>query len=224
MSEYKPLSLLEKKISYSYKDIEFLNNALTHKSFSAKNNERLEFLGDSILNFVIADYLFSHFEDLREGALSRLRANLVKGETLALVAKDIGLKDYIRLGPGELKSGGFNRSSILADTVEAIIASVYLDSDFDQARIFVLSLYSKYLEDPDLLNVGKDPKTSLQEYLQGKKNGLPVYEIVEVSGESHNQLFTISCFVDGEKTMICTGKSRRKAEQKAAALMLESLK
>ena len=223
ISPYKDLGILERLMAYSFVNPDLLQRALSHKSYQSDNNERFEFLGDSILNFVIAEFLFSNYAELKEGDLSRIRANLVKGETLALIAKKLALKDYIRLGAGELKSGGFNRPSILADAVEAIIAAVYLDSGFEKAQYFVLALYADWLNDPDLLKLEKDPKTGLQEFLQSRKGGLPSYQIVDVSGDAHDQMFKVSCIVEGRETVFCKAKSRRKAEQKAAAIMLASL-
>ena len=174
-------------------------------------------MGDSILNFVIADDLFARFPQAKEGELSRLRARMVKGVTLSEVARELGLGDYLRLGSGELKSGGYRRDSILADAVEAIIGAIYLDSDMETARGFILSWFKTRLEKLDLNETLKDSKTRLQEFLQSRRFALPTYELIKVQGEAHDQTFYIDCTVAGlAKPAKGVGSSRRQAEQEAA--------
>ncbi|MCF7504817.1 MULTISPECIES: ribonuclease III [Vibrio] len=219
-----PIDKLERKIGYQFNDADLLHLALTHRSAAGKHNERLEFLGDSILSFVIADDLFHRFPKVNEGDMSRMRATLVRGHTLAELGREFELGDYLKLGPGELKSGGFRRDSILADAVEAIIGAVYLDSDTEVVRGIILSWYKSRL---DAIQPGvsqKDPKTRLQEFLQGRRNPLPVYTVTNIKGEAHNQEFTVECEVAGvDKPVIGKGTSRRKAEQAAAETALEQL-
>ena len=216
------ISRLTKRISYSFNKPELLLQALTHRSAKGAHNERLEFLGDSILGFVIAETLYEQFPKNNEGDLTRMRSSLVKGVTLAEIAKDFQLGDHLILGPGELKSGGHRRESILEDAVEAIIGAVYLDSDIDTCRKLILTWFSKRLA---LIKPGheqKDPKTRLQEFLQGRKIELPLYEVIHTTGQSHNQEFTVRCttsVLDSE--VISKGTSRRKAEQTAAQQVLE---
>lgn len=218
------LHRLEKKLGYEYKNINSLQHALTHRSVGAKNNERLEFLGDSLVNFTIADILFHQFQNNSEGDLSRIRAHLVKGETLAEIGKEYHLSDYLTLGPGELKSGGYRRESIIADAVEAIIASIYEDGGLDPARKFVMRIYASRLKNIDPEEVGKDSKTLLQELLQSRQQPLPEYSVISVNGPSHNQVFTISCYVKKLNTKFeSTAHNRRKAEQKAAEKALKEL-
>ncbi|MFA5676861.1 MAG: ribonuclease III [Pseudomonas sp.] len=211
------LDRLERKIGYSFKNQDLLILALTHRSLGGRNNERLEFLGDSILNFVAAEALFERFPQAREGQLSRLRARLVKGVTLAELAKGFDLGEYLRLGSGELKSGGFRRESILADTTEAIIGAIYLDSGMEAARERILFWLTSHIDSLTLVDNNKDPKTRLQEYLQGQHSELPQYEVVDISGEAHCRTFRVECTV-----ALMTGKtfgvgnSRRLAEQEAA--------
>ncbi|VAW47009.1 Ribonuclease III [hydrothermal vent metagenome] len=218
------LGQLSKKLGYQYQDIRLLQHALTHRSMGARNNERLEFLGDSLVNFMIADVLFHQFTNLPEGDMSRVRAHLVKGDTLALIGREYELSNYLVLGPGELKSGGFRRDSIIADAVEAIIASIYEDGGLDACRALVMRLYNKRLEVLDPKNIGKDPKTRLQEWLQSRNQPLPEYSIIIVSGAAHAQEFTVSCFVEKLNTKFeATANNRRKAEQKAAEAALKVL-
>ncbi len=215
---------LEKKIGYSFKQADLLHLALTHRSANSKHNERLEFLGDSILSFVIADELYHRFPKINEGDMSRMRATLVRGHTLAELAREFELGDYLKLGPGELKSGGFRRDSILADAVEAIIGGCYLDSDIEQARRVVLAWYQTRLDSIQPGVSQKDPKTRLQEFLQGRKKPLPIYNVDKIKGEAHNQEFTVSCEINGLKApIIGKGTSRRKAEQAAAEIALGML-
>lgn len=219
-----PIYKLEAKLGYQFNDAELLTLALTHRSASGKHNERLEFLGDSILSFVIADELYRRFPKINEGDMSRMRATLVRGNTLAELGREFDLGDYLKLGPGELKSGGFRRDSILADAVEAIIGGIYLDSDIEKVREIILSWYLVRLEAIKPGVSQKDPKTRLQEFLQGKRSPLPVYEVTLIKGEAHNQEFTVSCDVAGIATpVIGKGTSRRKAEQAAAETALELL-
>lgn len=215
---------LEKRLGYLFNQPELIQQALTHRSVGKTNNERLEFLGDAVLDFVIADVLFQRFPRASEGDLSRLRAHLVKGETLAELAQELSLGDYLLLGSGELKSGGFRRSSILAGALEAVIGAVYYDADFAAVRDFILTLYQSRLEATTVENTGKDPKTRLQEYLQSRKLELPQYTVTSVEGKDHNQLFRVSCrIVSQEKAVEGAGRSRRRAEQEAAAQMLEGI-
>ena len=218
------VSGLIKSLEYSFKDQQLLTEALTHRSASSNNNERLEFLGDSVLNFVIAAELFKQYPDSPEGDLSRLRASLVKKDGLVMIARDLNLGEYLTLGSGEMKSGGHRRDSIQADAVEAIFGAVYLDSGFESCQQLILRLYQKQLKNaPDPATL-KDPKTQLQELLQGRKLPLPVYEVLDISGKSHQQTFQVNCLIE-ELSIVTEGKasSRRKAEQKAALKAIEEL-
>jgi len=210
---------------YQFRQQDLLEQALTHRSFSrSNNNERLEFLGDSILNLIISNHIYLRFTDADEGDLSRIRASLVKEESLAQIAMDIGLGDHIRLGGGELKSGGFRRASILSDALEALIAAIYLDSDYAQTEATVLRLYHGQLQTVDENANLRDPKTQLQEYLQARKMHLPRYQVEQTSGKSHNQVFTVSCNItDLELQSKGKGSSRKKAEQQAAQKLLDKL-
>ncbi|MFA0037898.1 ribonuclease III [Vibrio sp. 10N.261.52.A1] len=219
-----PIDKLERKVGYQFNDADLIHLALTHRSAAGKHNERLEFLGDSILSFVIADDLYHRFPKVNEGDMSRMRATLVRGHTLAELGREFELGDYLKLGPGELKSGGFRRDSILADAVEAIIGAIYLDSDTETVRGIILSWYQSRLEAIQPGVSQKDPKTRLQEFLQGRRNPLPVYTVTNIKGEAHNQEFTVECEVAGvDKPVIGKGTSRRKAEQAAAETALEQL-
>ncbi len=210
---------------HQFTDGHLLEAALTHRSASGPHNERLEFLGDAVLGVVIAEALFLARPDAPEGDLSRLRASLVRKQTLAEIALELGIGPYIQLGPGELKTGGHRRESILADATEALIGAVYLDAGFSAARDMVLRLYATRLQalpSPDEL---KDPKTRLQEWLQGQGRALPEYVVLEVTGEAHRQEFTVACRLpDTGHESIAAGRSRRKAEQAAATSMLEDLR
>lgn len=215
---------LTRDLQYQFNDQGLLTLALKHRSVGGESNERLEFLGDSILNFVIAEQLFLKFPRESEGVLSRLRASLVKGETLAELARDLNLGDCLSLGQGEMKSGGFRRASILADGFEAIIGAVYLDSDFERVKKLLLHLFTERLKIISPNVTIKDPKTRLQEFLQSRKKPLPVYELVSLVGEEHEQQFVVSCQIDYEdELMTGQGSSRRKAEQEAAQKMLGKL-
>jgi ribonuclease-3 len=220
----KDYQALCRTLGYQFNDQTLLELALTHRSFSSSNNERLEFLGDSILNFVIAEALFEQFPRAREGQLSRLRSRLVKGETLAKVAKDWNLGDYLHLGSGELKSGGFRRESILADAVEGVIGGIYLDAGMEAAKGRILDWFQPRLAKLTLDAPLKDPKTQLQEFLQSRKQPLPVYDVVTVTGEAHAQQFEVSCQISLlDEAVTGEGTSRRNAEQNAARSALKSL-
>jgi len=210
---------------YQFKQANLLEQALTHRSYSRQlNNERLEFLGDSILNLIISNHIYERFSAADEGDLSRIRASLVKEETLAQVARQIDLGDYIHLGGGELKSGGFRRASILSDALEALIGAIYLDSDYAQTETAVLNLYQEQLQNVDANANLRDPKTRLQEHLQANKNSLPSYQVEKITGKSHDQVFTVSCkLTDLDMQSNGKGSSRKKAEQQAAQTILDKL-
>jgi ribonuclease-3 len=216
---------LLRRLGYDFQDEKLFELALTHRSRGAINNERLEFLGDSLLNTIVAEALFERFPRAREGELSRLRSQLVKGDTLAIIGREMQIGECLSLGEGELKSGGFRRSSILADAVEALVAAIYLDSgDFDTCRSHVLRWYGPRLETASLGKTAKDPKTALQEFLQARGEPLPEYELSEVSGEAHAQTFTVTCRASLlSEPVVTTGSNRRQAEKKAAALALDRL-
>ena len=219
-----PEQFLSKRLGYHFKDKELLQLALTHRSVSGKNNERLEFLGDSLLNFIIAEALCGLYPNLNEGELSRLRANLVNGTTLAKLAREFNIGDCLILGIGELKSGGFQRESILADSLEAIIAAIYLDDGMDICRERLLAWYDSRLKDPHAMDKLKDAKTLLQEYLQSHQLPLPQYTILEVKGEAHAQVFHVQCEVPGRDIITkSVATTRLKAEQKAAQDYLNHL-
>lgn len=213
----RSLGTLCSKLGYSFQQPQLLQRALTHRSYAPEHYERLEFLGDSILGCIIARYLFSTFPHLSEGELSRLRSNLVKEETLATLAQQLQLGCYLKLGEGERKSGGFRRPSILADAMEALFGAVFLDGGFPAAEDVVLGLFVPYLEQVDLTTLGKDAKTLLQEYLQGRKIPLPNYRIIDTQGEAHVQTFEVECSIPALGiTTRGKGSSRRNAEQQAA--------
>lgn len=215
---------LQRKLSYIFVQPSLLLQALTHRSVNGKHNERLEFLGDSILSFVIADALYHRFPQVDEGDMSRMRATLVRGNTLAELAREFELGECLRLGPGELKSGGFRRDSILADTVEAIIGGIFLDSNIDKVQEVILIWYHARLEAICPGDKQKDPKTRLQEFLQGRHLSLPTYLVTQVKGEAHEQEFTIQCQISSlTDSVIGIGTSRRKAEQSAAEEALKIL-
>lgn len=205
------------KIGYRFNDPGLLRRALTHRSHSTANNERLEFLGDSVVNCAVALELFHKFPQLSEGELSRLRASLVSQPSLFAIAQTFGFGEQLLLGEGELKSGGFRRPSILADAVEAVIGAVFLDGGFDQARSVVRTLAASALDTIDPRTTGKDPKTLLQEYLQGRSIALPQYAIIATRGEAHEQLFQVECVIpDLNIRSLGEGANRRSAEQNAA--------
>lgn len=209
---------------YSFHNPSLLDAALTHRSAGRYNNERLEFLGDAILGFVIAEALFERFPESEEGVLTRLRASLVKRETLAAIARDLDIGAALKLGPGERKTGGWRRDSILANTLEAVIGAVYLDSDMERCRSFVLSLFDEKLRDLKPDEIGKDPKTTLQEVLQEKHLALPTYEVIDEQGEPHRRIFTVRCNIEGlEADVTGQGRSKRNAEQSAAEKALKLL-
>jgi len=213
------LAGLVRLLGHDFKTDGLLSQALTHRSHSALNNERLEFLGDSVLNCVVATLLYERFPKLPEGDLSRLRAYLVKEASLSGVASALGLGEHIRLGEGELKSGGWRRPSILADAMEAIIGAVFIDAGFDAAQSMVTRLYSPLMDGLDPKSIGKDPKTLLQEYLQGRKIALPEYLLIATEGEAHCQTFRVECRIPALKIQAQgEGGSRRIAEQQAAEL------
>jgi ribonuclease III len=216
---------LASKLGYIFKDSNRLKMALTHRSSHEKNNERMEFLGDSIVNFIIAEALFEQFPEAQEGELSRWRATLINRDTLAEIGRIFAVGQYLHLGPGELKSGGSERKSILSCAMEAIIGAIYLDSDFITAKQCVLAWYEPLLKSLSHSSSHKDPKTVLQEYLQGLRKPLPVYMVEAIEGEAHQQIFIVSCQVTGlaEKS-IGRGTSRRRAEQDAAENMLGIIK
>ena len=219
-----PAARLCNKINYQFSDLTLFTEAITHRSKHSINNERLEFLGDSVLGYVISSELFRRFPQAREGALTRGRAVLVKGDTLAELAIIMDLGNYLQLGPGELKSGGFRRKSILADAMEAIIGAIYLDGGLEAAKQHILNIYAEKLRDLSLEDVDKDPKTQLQEIMQANKKPLPVYEVAATSGSDHEQIFEVVCRVkDLPETVKGSGRSRRKAEQDAAVKMLKLL-
>ncbi|MCX4190025.1 ribonuclease III [Methylophaga sp. OBS3] len=206
-----------KKLQVNFQDQALLQQALTHRSADPKNNERLEYLGDAILSLVIAEALFKRFPQVKEGKLSRLRASLVRGETLAELGRELNLGEVLVLGPGELKSGGFRRESILADAVEALFGAVYLDSGFDNARTLILRLYDERLQNIDVTEAVKDPKTRLQELLQSRKLPLPIYNVKELKSDQQQPVFEASCQVSLlDKLVIAQGSSHRKAEKRAA--------
>ena len=213
-----------RQLGYRFRDPEYLERALTHRSAGGRHNERLEFLGDAVLGFVIAEALHRALPEADEGHLSRLRASLVRRETLAELAQSKELGPQIRLGSGELKSGGCRRASILADALEAVIGAIYLDGQLPAAREVLGRLYAARLgalPSPESL---KDPKTRLQEYLQGRGLPVPSYEVTEVSGEKHRQTFTVRCEIEAlERSVSGSGTSRRRAEQEAAGRMLSEL-
>ncbi len=216
---------LQKKLNYQFNDVSLLQLALTHRSVGKKNNERLEFLGDSILGLVISRELYKRFTQVEEGKLSRLRSRLVRGQTLAQFGLALQLSDVLILGSGELKSGGYRRESIQADAVEAIFGAILLDSDFETINKVILDLFKDLLDNIDPNDSLKDPKTLLQEYLQKRNNALPKYELIKTVGKDHNAVFTVNCFLADQKIQIDQdAKSIKRAEQSCAKLLLEKLK
>ena len=219
------LLALQQRIEHEFKNPSLLVQALTHRSFSADHNERIEFLGDSVLNLAVAGLLYDRLGELPEGDLSRARANLVKQETLHHIAEQLGLPSLIRLGEGELKSGGRKRPSILADALEAVIGAVYLDAGFGPAGDLVKRLFKNVQINAQMPAISKDPKTELQEWLQGRKMNLPIYRVVGTQGAAHQQTFDVECeiieFRHAERGM---GASRRSGEQAAAVAMLAHIK
>lgn len=219
------LVALQKRLQHEFSDASLLTLALTHRSFSADHNERLEFLGDSVLGLSVADMLYKRLRDLPEGDLSRVRAHLVKQDTLHQLALTLGLPDVIRLGEGEMRSGGQQRPSILADVLEAVIGAVYLDGGFVAAQALVQRLYQAVEINPSMDAIGKDPKTELQEWLQGRRLKLPTYKVVATLGAAHRQTFDVECEIPELKlSERGIGGSRRSGEQAAATAMLQTLK
>jgi len=215
---------LARSLGYRFKDPGLLDAAVTHRSAGSGNNERLEFLGDAVLGHVVAEWLYGAYPDASEGQLSRLRATLVKRETLAAIARSLELGEYLRLGSGELKSGGFRRDSILADALEAVLGGILLDGGFETCRECIHRLFAGRLDRLSEADELKDPKTRLQEYLQARKIALPVYAMTRISGKAHHQEFVVECRIDELETVTTgSGGSRRKAEQSAADSMLEQL-
>ncbi|ABM38360.1 ribonuclease III [Polaromonas naphthalenivorans] len=215
------LQALQKRLQHEFAKPKLLVQALTHRSFSSDHNERIEFLGDSVLNLAVAGLLYEQLSELPEGDLSRVRANLVKQDTLHQLAVVLGLPDLLRLGEGEARSGGKNRPSMLADALEAVIGAVYLDAGYDQADQLVRRLFKDVQVNPQMKAIGKDPKTELQEWLQGRKMRLPLYKVVSTMGAAHQQTFEVECeiaeFGRAERGI---GVSRRAGEQAAATAML----
>lgn len=218
------LNRLCKGLGYTFKDRSLLKKALTHRSVSSENNECFEFVGDSILNFAIAYALYQTFPECNEGELSRLRSFLVRGECLTELAIELNLGEYLSLGPGELKTGGFRRASILADALEAVFAAIFMDSDFETVNLVIRRLFQDKMHDKNWQQDMKDFKTGLQEYLQKQKISLPVYELIRIEENDQDPVFYVNCTVS-ELTMVTQGKAvtRRKAEQMAAKLFLQSL-
>ncbi len=218
-------SALQQRIGHQFTSAKLLAQALTHRSFSADHNERLEFLGDSVLNLAVSGLLYQALETLPEGELSRVRANLVKQETLHQLALELGLPGVIRLGEGELRSGGAKRPSILADALEALIGAVYIDAGFEVAAALVRRLYEKVQINPQMEAAAKDAKTELQEWLQGRKMNLPAYTVVGTTGAAHKQTFEVECLItELGRSERGLGGSRRAAEQAAATALLVSLR
>lgn len=228
MNHVSQLNKVSDVFDYHFKDESLLALALTHRSIGSKNNERLEFLGDSILGMVISSELYNRFPQEKEGVLTRLRSSLVKGETLSEIATELNLGEFIQLGSGELKSGGFRRASTLADVVEAILGAIYLDSCSDsgitQVEKIILRIFNRRINDCEPSGILKDPKTRLQEHLQSKGLPVPIYNVVSISGKEHQQTFKVSCSIEGiSNNIVATGASRRKAEQTAAEKTLDTI-
>jgi ribonuclease-3 len=217
--------ILARRLGHAFTDPQLMRQALTHRSHGGADNERLEFLGDGILNCVVAVLLYESFPRINEGGLSRLRARLVRQESLALIAQNLGLSDHLLLGEGELKSGGFRRPSILADTLEALVGAVFLDAGFEAARRVVGSLMGDAIADLDPKAEDRDPKTRLQEVLQSRRISLPVYRVLATRGAAHEQQFEVACEISTfQISAVALGSSRRAAEQLAAEQALQQLK
>lgn len=215
---------LQTKLGYRFRSEALLIQALTHRSHGRAHNERLEFLGDSVLNCAVASLLYARYADASEGDLSRLRANLVKQQPLHEISQMLSLSDALILGEGERRSGGTSRPSILADTVEALLGAIYLESGFERAAAIIERLYEPLLRNINPAELGKDAKTRLQEYLQGRRLPLPVYQVISTHGQAHHQRFDVECLLEKPRQRFRgTGESRRKAEQEAARLALETL-
>lgn len=214
--------ILMKKLQHTFNDPQMLKSALTHRSRGGEHNERLEFLGDAVVNFVIAEILYHEFPKAAEGELSRWRASLVNRDALADLAKDFDLGPHLLLGPGELRSGGQERQSILSCAMEAVIGAIFLDAGFDVVRRCIIGWYQTHIKSLSAASEHKDPKTLLQEYMQSQRQSLPVYTVESIEGEAHQQSFIVSCQVEGvESKTLGRGTSRRRAEQDAAQAMLE---
>jgi len=219
------LMALQRRLQHEFSNPGLLTQAVTHRSFSVDHYERLEFLGDSVLNLAVSDLLFARLSALPEGDLSRVRANLVKQDTLHQLAVELGLPEVLRLGEGEARSGGQKRPSILADALEAIIGAVYLDAGFAAAQGLVQRLFKAVEINPEMEAIGKDPKTELQEWLQGRKMQLPLYRVVGTQGAAHKQTFDVECeIIEFNFSERGIGGSRRAGEQAAASAMLQTIK
>ncbi len=218
------LAQLQKRLQHEFKHPALLAQALTHRSFSSDHYERLEFLGDSVLSLAVSDFLYAKLQSLPEGDLSRVRANLVRQDTLHQLALDLGLPPLLKLGDGEMRSGGAKRPSILADALEAIIGAIYLDAGFQAAQALVQRLFDKVDVKPGMAAIGKDPKTELQEWLQARKMPLPDYKVVHTLGAAHQQTFDVACEI-AQLSLVerGLGGSRRAAEQAAASAMLQTI-
>ena len=217
-----PAALLN-KLGHEFADPTLLEQALTHCSAGSTNNERLEFLGDAVLDCVISDELFQRYPQAREGELSRLRASLVRRDSLAAVAQTLDVGQYLRLGTGERKSGGHHRGSILSDALEALLGAIYLDGGYAACRSCILGLFADLLDNPSTVAALKDAKTRLQEHLQAHHLALPEYRVVEVTGDAHDQFFKVECVIGDSEPTQGQGRSRRYAEQGAAEKMLSQL-
>ena len=215
---------LSQRLGYQFSNVELLQQALTHRSAAKQHNERLEFLGDAVLGMVVAQALFKRFPTVPEGKLTRMRSTLVKGDTLAELGREADVGELLKLGPGELKSGGHRRSSIIADAMEAILGAIYLEAGLEATTEVILRLWQSRIDKLDPNEHPKDAKTRLQEFLQSRKLPLPVYEVIDISGKDHDQTFVVHCQIESlGKPMKGTGTSRRKAEQHAARNALEKL-
>ena len=225
VTDDKSYAALQTRLQHTFADPKLLGLALTHRSFGTSHNERLEFLGDSVLNLAVSKMIYSALHDLPEGDLSRVRANLVKQDTLHRLAVDLGLEGMVRLGEGEMRSGGQQRPSILADALEAVIGAVFLDGGFDAAQALVFRLFDKVDMSPTMIAAAKDPKTELQEWLQARRWQLPMYRVVGTTGAAHQQTFDVECEVpELKQSQRGIGSSRRSGEQAAALAMLQWLR
>ena len=225
VTDDKSHAALQTRLQHTFADPKLLGLALTHRSFGTSHNERLEFLGDSVLNLAVSKMIYTALHDLPEGDLSRVRANLVKQDTLHRLAVDLGLAGMVRLGEGEMRSGGQQRPSILADALEAVIGAVFLDGGFDAAQALVLRLFDKVDMSPTMIAAAKDPKTELQEWLQARRWQLPMYRVVGTTGAAHQQTFDVECEVpELKQSQRGIGSSRRSGEQAAALAMLQWLR
>lgn len=225
----RQLNKLQKVVKVKFKDKSLLNRALIHRSYvnetksSLKDNERLEYLGDSVLAVVINEYLFKRYEEYLEGDLAKIKSAVVSEATLSKIASEINLGSYILMGKGEERSGGRTRTSILANTLEAVIGAIYLDAGLKVSKRFILSLFKKDIERIDKLSYLRDPKTTLQEFVQGKYKQRPVYEVIKESGPDHKKEFTVGLVVNGKEIAVGTGTSKRKAEMEAAKKVLQEI-